>query len=464
LAYVIYTSGTSGIPKGVKVGHKSFTNFLNFIGNASLSGEPVIQPLIASTSFDISLFQLFNPLLSGGKIVVMNKEQVQDLNYFIRQLSRINELDTVPQVYELLIDHILNNDTALDFGNIRRVFIGGDVIPDQLLQNLSKVFYKAVITVTYGPTEGTIFCTCLDHAPTQIDAGIRGKIIGQNIPGAKIYILNQEASLLPQGARGEICIGGDAISLGYIKREALNEEKFVQNPFEEGGILYRTGDMGRWNDGNLEFLGRIDNQVKIRGFRVELNEIENHLRKMEAVEACAVLAIGEGVDKQLIAFLTTNTAISQEQLRGRLAKFLPAYMVPSGYVFLDAMPLNANGKLDRKALSQLNSNDLISNKEYVEPSGQLEEDMVQIWKEVLGKDRVGVTDNFFDIGGNSLKIIKLSGMISERLNESVTIPLLFQYPNIKELLTYLKGNQEEEESSIEMSANTLMEDLKKFSL
>jgi amino acid adenylation domain-containing protein/non-ribosomal peptide synthase protein (TIGR01720 family) len=311
LAYVIYTSGSTGIPKGVLVTHGNLSHFLTHVQHNYTGTAPIVKPFVASVSFDISVFQLFTPLISGGKSVLVTKDQFRDMSQFVSILESATFIDTVPAVYNLLVNYCAEHDLSAAFNRMERVFIGGDLIPDQLLIKLSELFSNAIITVTYGPTEGTVFCTHLNYKPGAINQETKGAVIGQPIGGTQIYILDEQRMLAPIGVVGEICIGGNGVTKAYLNQPELSAEKFIFNPFNESERIYRTGDLGRWlPDGKIEFAGRNDSQVKVRGFRIELDEITKRMQEHEEVkDAIALTASINQTDKSLIGYFVKNEPI-----------------------------------------------------------------------------------------------------------------------------------------------------------
>lgn len=310
-AYIIYTSGSTGTPKGVRVSHANLDHFFRHVYDHYIDDEKLAMALLASHAFDISLFQLFTPLLSGGTCVVADKEELQDMDKLMSVLKNVTVIDTVPGMYRLLVQYINERNLSSSFRHIRKLFIGGDHIPDNLLHELAELFSEAAIIVTYGPTEGTIFCTHLMYEPGMITGLTKGSIIGRPVDGSAIYILNKELSLLPAGVEGGIFIGGAGVSGGYLNRPELTGEKFVKSPFEPEEILYCTGDMGRWTaQGHLEFRGRSDDQVKVRGYRIELGEIESCIREHEEVADAVVTAISaKDNEKSLVAYYVKKQAV-----------------------------------------------------------------------------------------------------------------------------------------------------------
>ncbi|MCW3466342.1 non-ribosomal peptide synthetase [Chitinophaga nivalis] len=427
LAYVIYTSGSTGKPKGVTVPHGNLHHFIDHVIGHLTQHEPVVVPFIASYAFDISLLQLFTPLLSGGTSVVVDKEQLQDMHRFAEILKTVDFIDAVPGVFNLLINHIQDNNLTGSYGHIKRIFVGGDAVPDSLLYNLSQVFPAASIGISYGPTEGTIFCTHLSHPAGTITPATRGAVLGRAISRAEIYILNEALVLAPLSVTGEICIGGPGVASGYLNQPELTADRFVDNPFRPGEKMYRTGDLGKWIvDGQVEFMGRKDAQIKIRGYRIELGEIESSLERHEEIEAAVVIAkANRDGEKELIAYVVGEESLDTAALRDYLGERLPVYMLPAYFIRLDALPLTPNGKVDRKGLPDPDSIGITSDVEYVAPRTEIETTLVRIWQDILRKEKVGVKDDFFHLGGHSLKATRLASQIYKELGVKLAIKDLF---------------------------------------
>ena len=324
LAYVIYTSGSTGKPKGVMVTHGNLFNHIAHLKNERTPATPINMPFIASYAFDISLYELFYPLTTGGKSILLEKEVILDTPLLLKELSAAGAtaIDAVPALFEQICNTVINQKANVDLSEIKHIFVGGDKVPDHLLSSLQKVFTAAQITIQYGPTEASIFCTKRLITTTESDTKEKGTHIGKPIANTDIYILNEEEKLLPIGVTGEICIGGRGVSKGYLNRPELTKEKFIANPFKAGERIYKTGDLGRWlSDGSLEFIGRKDDQVKIRGYRIELGEIENLVKDIENINQVQVIVQKESKESaRLIGYFS-------KQAKTRLHPSLAEYFV-----------------------------------------------------------------------------------------------------------------------------------------
>ncbi|WP_040495885.1 non-ribosomal peptide synthetase, partial [Fulvivirga imtechensis] len=439
VAYIIYTSGSTGKPKGVMVTHKNLNHFVYNLQHHSYSENyEIAMPLIASQSFDISLFQIFKPLINGGVLHIFEKGDIIQVGNLLNKLKHINVLDTVPAVYTQIIEAAKGQKREVTFPQVDELYIGGDKIPNRLLEELSTVFPAANIIVTYGPTEGTVFCTsiCYSHSDVLDGQTKNGAIIGKPLLNTGIYILDENLNLQPTGIAGEICIAGEGVAKGYLNRSDLNEQKFTKVPFSDE-VVYRTGDIAKWSaDGNLEFLGRKDNQVKIRGHRIELGEIEHVVLNFRGVKEAVVVAYSEGDtnDKSLIAYYITDQDIKgfrTENLRNYVSKVLPQYMVPQHFVEIDKMPLTSNGKVNTTGLPKPECQ--LKSENYVAPQNPTEEELVKIWKNILGIDQVGIHDNFFDLGGHSLKATRLITQIHKHFGITIPLQKLFTEPTIRQM-------------------------------
>ncbi|HEY0604900.1 MAG TPA: amino acid adenylation domain-containing protein, partial [Herpetosiphonaceae bacterium] len=461
LAYLIYTSGTTGTPKAVAVEHGQLLQVLHASQTTFGYQERDIQPWIASVAFDIAAFELVNPLIAGGTVVIQTQEQVLDLPQLVADLQGWTLLHAVPSLLREIVAQARQITTPNAFTGLRRIWVGGDAVPPELLADALSVFPQAELVVLYGPTEGTIICACHVVDPAQLPTR---QLIGRPLPNAQLRLYDAHGQLVPVGVAGEIYIGGGSVTRGYLHRPELTAEKFVEL---DGQRWYRTGDLARrLPDGTLEFLGRTDAQVKIRGFRIEVGEVEAVLAQHAAVREAVVLArVDSGRDPRLVAYIVENkeqpnkeqsTDISPSPvpqatgegvgepgvratgeglvlgLRQFLLDKLPPYMVPSAFVVLDTLPLTPHGKVDRKALpapEQLHTDPATT---YAAPETAAETTLARIWAEVLRLQRVGIHDNFFALGGDSILSIQIVARASQaglrltprQLFESQTIAAL----------------------------------------
>jgi amino acid adenylation domain-containing protein len=397
LAYVIYTSGSTGKPKGVMVSHGNVCNF--HVCMAKLLDIRADDRLLAVTSpsFDIAGLELFLPLITGASVFIANRATAMDgaLLGSVLTRNRISVLQGTPAIWRLLKEaNWQGRLTAL---------CGGEAIPADVESYLKGLPGKAFNL--YGPTETTIWSMI---APISKDTAKPDLHIGRPIWNTKIYLLDALLGPVPTGAAGEIHIGGAGVARGYYNRPDLTAERFIPSPFIPGDRLYKTGDLARYRaDGNVDFLGRNDFQVKLRGFRIELGEIEARLSSHPAIREAAVLVReDEPGNKRLVGYYTSDGEIGPEALRAHLAETLPDYMIPAAYVALEVLPLTPNGKLDRKALPRP-SDDAYGRSAYEEPVGPVETTLARIWSEVLGIEKVGRNDNFFDLGGHSLLAVRM---------------------------------------------------------
>jgi amino acid adenylation domain-containing protein len=422
LAYIIYTSGSTGNPKGVQITHTSLTDYAVTFKNyfQLTSHDSIVQQ--ASISFDTSIEEIFPILVSGGSMVIYDGKGDFETLFRLCEKHNVTVLSTNPYALQYL-------NAAYDQFDlqIRILISGGDVLQPDYIHNL---WNHISVYNTYGPTESTV-CATYYHVNEKLNA----VSIGKPIANRQVYIIEPESSqLAPVGIIGELCISGKGLSAGYLNQPELTAEKFVQNPFIKGERMYRTGDLAYWlADGNIEYIGRIDSQVKIRGFRIELGEIETSLLQYSQNVRQAVAAVKEiNGEKVLAAYYVSTQEIDKSEIRSYLQGKLPEYMVPGFYIALDVLPLTPNGKTDRKALPEISGEDLIR-KEYAAPRNAAEQNLAQIWQEVLGVDQVGITDNFFELGGHSLVAAQVINRIQKQLNKKVSFKDFFSNPTIEAL-------------------------------
>jgi amino acid adenylation domain-containing protein/thioester reductase-like protein len=438
LAYVIYTSGSTGKPKGVMIPHQGVVNHSQaMIAEYSLTcDDRVLQ--FASFSFDVAIEELFPTLLSGATLVMRPAQMFVSFTDFtkfiLEQRLTVANLPT-PYWQEWVLE--LSQGKATVPNCLRLVVTGSEqVLPERLALWQQLVGDRVMWINAYGPTEATITATVYQLAPTSESSYINSVSIGRPIANTQIYILDKNLQPVPIGVPGELHIGGLGLAERYLNHPDLTAQKFIPNPFTHFGLpklerLYKTGDQARYlPDGNIEFLGRIDNQVKIRGFRIELGEIEAVLAQHPEVRASAVIArVDQPGNKQLVAYIVPNDQSQiQNQLRGFLKQKLPDYMVPSFFVMLEELPLTPNGKVDRHALP---SPSVINNSnKFVSPSTCTEINVSDIWNDVLGIQQVGIHDNFFELGGHSLRASQVMSRLREAFQVELPLRYLFEEPTI----------------------------------
>ena len=425
LAYVIFTSGSTGRPKGVEISHRAVINFLHSMRETpGMEAEDTLLS-VTTLSFDIFGLEIWLPLTSGAEVVIASEEVTRDgkeLAALMRE-SGATVMQATPSTWRLLLESGWEGNPHL------KVLCGGEAWPAQLAEQLLP--RCASLWNMYGPTETTIW-----SAVHQVLAGTP-VLIGHPIANTEFYVVDSLLHPVPVGVAGELLIGGAGLARGYLNRPELTAEKFVGDPFRRGAPsrLYRTADLVRYrSDGNLEFLGRIDQQVKMRGFRIELGEIESVLRSHAAVRE-AVVVMREEREKQIVAYvvLAGEPSCTTAELRDYLKRKLPAYMVPAVFSVLENLPLTPNGKVDRKALSvaDYTPSERQSTQDLVLPQTLLEMQLLQIWQSILGSQNIGVRDSFFEIGGHSLLAVSIINEINKLSGVNLTIPIFFLNPTIR---------------------------------
>ncbi|HEV2734193.1 MAG TPA: amino acid adenylation domain-containing protein [Longimicrobiaceae bacterium] len=454
LAYVLYTSGSTGQPKAVLVEHRSFANLVGWV-DTYMTGDPeLVVPLLSRLTFDASLKQLFGPLVCGGAVWIFPDEVVASPAALLQGLRGCTGvvLNSVPSYWRLLLDAMASGEAPAPAG-VRRVCVGGEPLTEELVRRSREAFPGLEILNGYGPTEATVGVTAARvGAPPDVHIGVP-------LPNARVYVVDPRMEPVPVGVPGELCAGGVQVARGYLNRPDLTAEKFVPDPFGGAGErLYRTGDLVRWRpDGNLEFLGRIDQQVKVRGFRIELGEIESALTGHPAVGEAAVLAREDTPgDQRLVAYLVPagEDVPPAPELRAFLKEWLPDYMVPAAFVALAALPRTGVGKLDRSALPAPRPQRADPAAGYAAPRTEVEAAVAAVWQEVLGVERVGMDDNFFDLGGHSLLLTRVQSRLRERLPDEVSLVSMFTYTTVRSLAEHLTGPGDGEAASRPDAAET----------
>ncbi|HEY0604990.1 MAG TPA: non-ribosomal peptide synthase/polyketide synthase, partial [Herpetosiphonaceae bacterium] len=436
LAYLIYTSGTTGRPKAVLVEHRNLLNVLHASQQTFGYKSDDVQPWIASVAFDIALFELFNPLLAGGTTVVVGQYQALDGSRLLDGLAQWTVLHAVPSLLRQIVQTVTAEAAIRPVSSrLRLICVGGDAVPPELLADAQAAFPQAEIVVLYGPTEGTIICT---HYVVPRSQRPTRQVIGYALPNMRVRLYDASRQLVPIGVPGELYIGGAGVTRGYLNQPDLTAEKFVTI---DGERWYRSGDLARYlADGAIEFLGRTDAQVKIRGYRIEVGEIEAVVSQHAAVVEAVVMAREDTPgDKRLVAYIVPDPEQppTVNELRRFLQAALPDYMVPAAFVVLGALPLTPNGKVDRNALPAPDMARPDLDQALVAPQTPLEQLLAGMWQDVLGLDAVGVHDNFFALGGNSIQAAIFVNKLQQALNEVVYVVAVFDAPTIAELARYL---------------------------
>ncbi|MFT6504078.1 MAG: tyrocidine synthetase-3, partial [Crocinitomicaceae bacterium] len=433
LAYVIYTSGTTGNPKGVMVEHRSVVNLTEFICETHELQSDTKALFFSDYVFDASVYEIFPSLTAGAEVFIASKEQRENPTELI-------ELINENKITKAFIPTVLVNLMAKELADssLKIIHTGGDELKKLSHLPAGKLFNQ------YGPTEATVMVS------QNLLKDKEDLSIGKAIANAKLYVLDRAGVRVPLGSPGELHVGGVVLARGYWNRPELTAEKFIENPFaseedlQKGyNRLFKTGDMVRFQpDGSLQFLGRLDNQVKIQGHRIELGEVEAALKSIASVDEAVVVDREKNGTKQLAAYIisTSENEIDLEGLRYELSQELPRHMVPSSFTEIDKIPLTINGKLDRKALPDP---EFVSGESFVAPTNELEEKLCEIWKEVLGLDRVGIKDNFFSIGGDSITAIRLTSVSRRELEKDIPLSVLFEHGTIQDLAKFIDSQSTE---------------------
>ncbi|MBD9580531.1 non-ribosomal peptide synthase/polyketide synthase [Delftia sp. DLF01] len=458
LAYVIYTSGSTGRPKGAQLSHRNVARLLEATEAWFSFGPDDVWTLFHSYAFDFSVWEIFGALCTGGRLVVVPywvSRSPQDFLALLRA-ERVTVLNQTPSAFGQLVHAVKQDEEGGSGLSLRHVVFGGEALEPESLRPWFDRFgdESPRLINMYGITETTVHVTYREITKTDLQGG--RSPVGVAIPDLGLYVLDGSLNLLPQGVAGELFVAGAGLARGYLNRQGLSAERFIANPFtDDGSRLYRTGDLVRWNaQGELEYLGRVDQQVKIRGFRIELGEVQAQLLAQPEVREAVVLASQGPGGARLVAYVSLNEEVEDGLLKERLGQALPDYMVPSAIVVLDALPLTANGKVDRKALPEP---EMASTQQYEAPQGELEEALARIWAEVLGVERVGRHDSFFELGGHSLLALKLLERMRAR-GLAAQVRSLFLQPRLTDFAQALGGEQADARPEVQVPPNGIPED------
>jgi amino acid adenylation domain-containing protein len=432
LAYVIYTSGSTGKPKGVMIEHRNVINFFTamdrLIGNA-----PGVWLAITSMAFDISVLELLWTLTRGFTVVLHNGNDPHSVAREIREFG-VTHLQSTPSLARILA---MDSDVLASLAGLKVLLLGGEALPASLVAQIRTVFSGDLYNM-YGPTETTIWSSA--YHITEFNSSVP---IGVPIANNFLYILDENLKPVSGGEVGALYIGGEGVVRGYLGKPELTAQRFLADPFLPGGRMYWTGDVARLlPTGNIDFLGRMDHQVKIRGFRIELGEIEAALEELPEVHQAVVVAREErAADTRLVAYIVLSSGLSSDSasLRSYLRDKLPVFMVPAQFVFIESLPLTANGKIDRNALPAALPESEISVSTAVEQTTELEAALIEIFADVLGVQQIPLTANFFDLGAHSLLIAEVHSRLQERLAREISLVDLFEFPTVASLARHLGG-------------------------
>ena len=429
LAYVIYTSGSTGKPKGVMIEHKSVVNFIKGVTDIiDFSNSKTILAL-TTISFDIFVLETLLALTQGLKIVICNDKQQKDPGLLIDLAisNRVDMLQITPSRMNVLLNH---PKSPMFLKNLKEIMIGGEMIPKLLLEKLKNVTSARIYNM-YGPTETTVWSSIKEMT-------YESKItIGKPIANTRIYILDEQNNVQPIGEIGELCIAGEGLARGYLNREDLTIKKFTQDILNPEERMYRTGDLAKWNEnGEIEYIGRMDDQIKIRGYRIELGEIENVMLNHKRIKQAAVTVKEDNTGtKHLCAYYVPEGNLKIDELKNYILEYLPDYMMPDHFIELQSMPTTPNGKISKKELPEPNYNidDLIERN-----SCTVQDKLMQMWRNTTKVNSIKPDDRFYEIGGNSMNLTMFYTKINEQFKINVQIVEFLKYPTIKELSSYIE--------------------------
>ena len=466
-AYVIYTSGSTGTPKGVVVTHANVVRLFTATRHWFNFNDKDVWTLFHSYAFDFSVWELWGALLHGGRLVIVPYLVSRQPEAFYQLLvkERVTVLNQTPSAFRQLMQAEQSswpNATEAPPLALRFIIFGGEALE---LQSLGPWFARhgdeqPLLVNMYGITETTVHVTYRPLRASDLSTAT-GSVIGERIPDLQIYVLDAARKPVPVGVAGELYVGGAGLARGYLQRAPLTAERFVLHPWaSEGARLYRTGDRARYlANGDLEYLGRVDRQVKVRGFRIELGEIEAVLAQHNGVSESVVVARDDDGETRLVAYVVSadEGVLTVSDLRDHMKQRLPEYMVPSAFVLLDRLPLTTNGKLDRRALPAPEESRLDPGEAYVAPETETERILAGVWAEVLRVERVGVCDNFFVLGGDSIRSVQVLSLAKER-GLSFSLQQLFQYQTIRELARAIGSDEVTSEQSRRSEPFSLVQD------
>lgn len=445
LAYIIYTSGSTGKPKGAMIEHQGLTNYIWWAKKMYLKDENEVMALYSSIAFDLTITSIFTPLISGNKIIIYDTDETEFVLYKILRENKVTIVKLTPAHLTLLKD--MNNSNS----KIKRFIVGGEDLKVSLAKEVFNSFGGNIeICNEYGPTETVVGCMIHIYNEEK-DKGVSVPI-GYPADNVQIYILDNELNVVPTGFSGELYISGDGVARGYLNREELTLERFIENPFIKGKRMYKTGDIARYLEGGaLEYLDRSDNQVKIRGYRIEIGEIEKYLLENEFVRDVVVVFKKElSGNRMLNAYIVSKKDMKDLELKDWLNKFLPKYMIPANFVFMDQLPLTLNGKINYALLPE----PIITEKEFIKYETNVEQELVEIMEEILGIKNISMNDNYYQLGGDSIKAIQISSRL-KNVGLDIKVKDILTHESIREIAAGVEKNREVKVISQEQSEGTI---------
>lgn len=455
LAYCIYTSGSTGVPKGVLNQHAGLFNRLVWMKEYLGVTDSDIFLQKTPYTFDVSVWELLLPVICGAKLVFAIPDGHKD-PFYLRYLIE-DEKVTITHFVPSMLNVFLASLEQIGCSSLKHIVCSGEALPEKVVNECKQKLGSRIHNL-YGPTEAAIDVTAIDL--TNIETGVT---IGYPIANTSIYIVNDAMAPQPVGISGELLIGGVQVAYGYLNKPQLSEEKFIKDPFKKDGRVYKTGDIAKWsNDGSIVYLGRRDNQVKIRGHRIEPGEITTQLLSKPSVKEAVVTVLKKGdLDRELVAYVVSDTTEDASTLRKFLAGKIPDYAIPAYFIQLDALPLTANGKVNEKALPAPGINTLTGNVAYVAPRNEKEQKLIEIFAKGLGREpsEIGINDNFFDLGANSLKLIRILHEIRSEFKVDIKPVFLFQYTNINDLVSVFDADSNEATEKEDAFISAEMDDM-----